>query len=321
MTFGKWPEDIHGDMDQQKRIQSAKGTKITPISVDIETQTGVFGGSAKKPYQVSLDECNCADFMRRKLPCKHIYRLAMELGVFEGDYKASPNPGLNISLYESISIIENYSDELQKFLIPLFHASAEKSQDFLDWVEVDRTHKHIVGSSVHIKNFQPMEADCIFSAPFFDIARVGPSDIVPNLKKREVEAVIDRANIHSEKKLLKVELAKWCLENVPNLAEYLPERYYVVCSPRFQKVIHKTITYLRRKHEWSYYYAEGTAGMKQYFFPYGGIFEDEITLKQTISIRVGEKPLTCFFPEDEITELLTLYGHNRCLDGFVAVEK
>ncbi len=31
----------------------------------------------------SLTKCNCADFERRKLPCKHIYRLAVELGIIE----------------------------------------------------------------------------------------------------------------------------------------------------------------------------------------------------------------------------------------------
>ena len=32
---------------------------------------------------VSLSECDCIDFLRRNLPCKHIYRLALELEVVE----------------------------------------------------------------------------------------------------------------------------------------------------------------------------------------------------------------------------------------------
>lgn len=302
-------------MEQQKRIQSAKSAKVTPMSIDTENKTGVFGGSAKNPYQVSLN-----DYVRRKLPCKHIYRLTMELGAFSGNYKTASNLGVNMALSEAVGIIENYSDELQQFLIHLFGESAQKDRDFLNWVEVDTNHEHIVDSSVYIKNFQPMEVDCIFSAPFFDITRVGPGDIVPGFRKKDLEAVLDKADIHPEQKMLKAELAKWCLENVPNLAEYLPERYYIVCSFRFQKVIHKTIIYLRRKYEWSYYYVESPSGLLKFYFPYGGIFEDELTSKQEISIRTGAEPLTCHFPDDEITELLTLYGHNRCLNGFKAVE-
>ena len=39
-------------------------------------------GSGKQAYEVYLENCTCMDFMRRKLPCKHMYRLAHELGVF-----------------------------------------------------------------------------------------------------------------------------------------------------------------------------------------------------------------------------------------------
>lgn len=322
MTFGKWPESVHVDLEQQNRIQSAKSAKVTPLSVDAETQTGVFGGSAKKPYQVSLDECNCADYIRRKLPCKHIYRLAMELGVFSGDYKATPNPGLNVSLSDAIGIIENFSDELQQFLIHLLGESSPKSQDLLHWVEVDTTHEHIVGSSVHIKDFQPVEADCIFSAPFFDITRVEPNDIVPNLRKKDVEAILDKANIHPEQKMLKAELAKWCLESVPNIAEYLPERYFIVCSPRFHKVIHKSIKYLRRKYEWGSFYNEN---MEKVYYPFGAKFDNlEIHFGIDNGIpgyySTGNSDI-CYFPNDEITELLTLYGHNRCLNGYRVVVK
>jgi len=42
MTFGKWPEKIHSDLNQQKRIKSAKSVMITPIKVDKEAQTGIL---------------------------------------------------------------------------------------------------------------------------------------------------------------------------------------------------------------------------------------------------------------------------------------
>lgn len=84
MTFSNWPEQIHNEPDQQKRIKSAKDAKLTPISIDYSLKTGFFSGSSGK-YITSLDTCQCGDFMRRRKPCKHIYRLAMETGLFSAE--------------------------------------------------------------------------------------------------------------------------------------------------------------------------------------------------------------------------------------------
>ena len=48
--------------------------------VDYENETGEI-----KNYEVSLKRCTCTDFQRRHKPCKHMYCLAVELGVFEID--------------------------------------------------------------------------------------------------------------------------------------------------------------------------------------------------------------------------------------------
>ena len=65
----------HGQLERQKK---ALGLKMN--SVDRENQSGTI-----KNYFVSLDGCTCVDFGRRHKPCKHIYRLAFELGVFDLD--------------------------------------------------------------------------------------------------------------------------------------------------------------------------------------------------------------------------------------------
>lgn len=57
-----------------------------PFSFEIneETQTARFSSTSELPYyDTSLKTCNCGDFQYRKLPCKHIYRLAVELGIIE----------------------------------------------------------------------------------------------------------------------------------------------------------------------------------------------------------------------------------------------
>ena len=66
---------LHDEADQLKRQNAA--LKLNVQSVDSAAATGKIND-----YDVSLDFCPCIDFSRRHLPCKHMYRLAHELGVF-----------------------------------------------------------------------------------------------------------------------------------------------------------------------------------------------------------------------------------------------
>ena len=66
---------LHNDLEQLKRQKSA--CKLHVVSVDRENQTGIIND-----YEVTLSSCKCVDFGRRKLPCKHMYRLAHELSLF-----------------------------------------------------------------------------------------------------------------------------------------------------------------------------------------------------------------------------------------------
>lgn len=74
-----WSKVDHSEAEQLKRQKSACSKKLTPIAIDRDSGTGLFEGSSKD-YKVSLERCECIDFARRKLPCKHMYRLAHELG-------------------------------------------------------------------------------------------------------------------------------------------------------------------------------------------------------------------------------------------------
>lgn len=72
-------EDIDNHPEQVKRAEKAKGAKMKPLSIDYENKTALFAGSGKEPYKTDIGSCTCRDFILRKLPCKHIYRLRMEL--------------------------------------------------------------------------------------------------------------------------------------------------------------------------------------------------------------------------------------------------
>ena len=79
ISFGKWESDIHDDFEQVKRIESARKLTKDIVEIDKEAKRIVIQGSGAEPYESTLDDCDCMDFLHRKLPCKHIYRLAFEL--------------------------------------------------------------------------------------------------------------------------------------------------------------------------------------------------------------------------------------------------
>ena len=78
MKFFSAKNFLHEEHEQLERQKKSLGLKMN--SIDRENQSGTI-----KNYFVSLDGCTCVDFGRRHKPCKHIYRLAFELGVFDLD--------------------------------------------------------------------------------------------------------------------------------------------------------------------------------------------------------------------------------------------
>lgn len=126
-TWGKWEAKIHYLDESKKRIASAQKPDLTPLKIDKEDGLAYFQGSHGR-YETFLDYCPCGDFHRRKLPCKHIYRLAMELDLFKGnpvnDITRIKTPR-NIKGYDlipAIDIIEKCSDDAQRIALRLFGA-------------------------------------------------------------------------------------------------------------------------------------------------------------------------------------------------------
>ncbi len=79
MNFGNWNESLHNDYEQMKRIATMQNIKPENVTIFPEEQTAKIVGS-DGTYDVTLNTCTCHDFQRRQLPCKHIYKLAFELG-------------------------------------------------------------------------------------------------------------------------------------------------------------------------------------------------------------------------------------------------
>lgn len=72
--------DSIDDLPAQKiKIERAKRIKASDIKIDFASRTGVFFGSGKMPYETTEKKCTCISYAKERLPCKHIYRLRMEL--------------------------------------------------------------------------------------------------------------------------------------------------------------------------------------------------------------------------------------------------
>ena len=82
MKYDEWNK---WDEIDNKRIEKAKGKDLTPLVFDRENETAIFASSDGGTYNTTLSSCDCVDFSRHQgmMPCKHICRLAMELGVID----------------------------------------------------------------------------------------------------------------------------------------------------------------------------------------------------------------------------------------------
>lgn len=64
---------------QARRFERAEKTNL--LSIDRKNEKARFRGSEGELYNTSKTSCECMDFRQRGGPCKHIYRLWLELGL------------------------------------------------------------------------------------------------------------------------------------------------------------------------------------------------------------------------------------------------
>lgn len=76
-AWGGWPAAVHASGLQQNRQYRA----YFIVDEDPESITGTGPTWRVREYTVSLAECECADFRDRRLPCKHVYAVALISGL------------------------------------------------------------------------------------------------------------------------------------------------------------------------------------------------------------------------------------------------
>jgi len=312
-AFGPWDEKTHLGDKQEKTIQRAQLSETTPQSVDPTAQTAIFFGSGKKPYQTSLSSCTCSDFTRRKLPCKHIYRLAMELGIIDLPYKSGESKGerldRQISLEDAVAVIETLSDDAQRELSSLLYGTFDRIEN--------RFKPQLVTDTSIIEEFR--------ACPLLE-ERPAVSLILSRLGRNNMNDLIAQIGVENppKKNSSTAFLFQWIQDNVPNVSEYLPPYAAFSFIINFDRAQRSVYQYLLRKYEYTCLFSEDGPEDNPYLFvPHGsnppGL---SITISANgVTSHTDGDPNAYYFPDDAITALLTKYGHNRCLNGFIPVRE
>lgn len=290
MNFSEWNQwnDLTDDPDQKKRLKSAQQAECTPIRIDTECHRGEFSGN-HGTYETTLVHCTCIDFSRRKKPCKHMYRLAIEFAIIQADVKSDlskvkvPSPP-SLSLAECIARLESLGISDQKAFKNFLYEYQYHKKEYI------ALQKDIAHRLIKAKVLLPVQDDLALLNFYNRNALLG---------------LLDKAEIFPPKRNMSLdELTAWCLENVPDVPALCGDIEVLGLFPEMKKRVRKVYTYLLRKYD-SEPYFDPSSGMKE--IPHGAKFTTVITLN-------GPVTETIEFPEDEITDLLNQYGCNRCAE-------
>lgn len=229
-------DGVHDNEAQIKRLNSAKKAECTPLSIDHDECIGIFSGSSSD-YKTSLMNCTCKDFTMRKQPCKHMYRLAIELGLINTDIKSDLSKvqksvaAKSWNLEHAIEIIETLEPDLQIKLKEIIMPALFKKQYI-----------------VPVRKFDGLSV--IFDTNL--IKEVNhPKIAIYILKRNELIKTLDNNNISGFKRNSKKEdLIQWVCDNVDNLEDIISP--YTTCaeiSEEFKKAARKAYTYLIHKYD------------------------------------------------------------------------
>lgn len=80
MKFGPWEIPDEEYVSECAAYERALKIKADDIHFDLDSRSSSTIGSAPEPYETTLDGCTCEIRSINGLPCKHMIRLAAELG-------------------------------------------------------------------------------------------------------------------------------------------------------------------------------------------------------------------------------------------------
>ena len=82
--WSRWGDHLKYQPQKDRRARALSGD-LMPDVVDLEKKCATFIGGGGDKYATTLIGCTCPDFVEREKPCKHMYWLAHELGIDDGE--------------------------------------------------------------------------------------------------------------------------------------------------------------------------------------------------------------------------------------------
>lgn len=79
-----WPADKLYTRRVRERLQRAKSEDLK-VGRKINSSTYLVNSYDQETYKTSLTSCTCVDFSYKQTPCKHILKLALEIGALDPD--------------------------------------------------------------------------------------------------------------------------------------------------------------------------------------------------------------------------------------------
>lgn len=112
VSLNRWSNDIHYSSESLWQLDASKAPYMLPAKISGET--AVFTNTRGDTYRTTLSRCDCSFSVGRNVPCRHIYRLADELGRIK---KPSTVPGSEVGFLEcAVGEIENMPESAQLLL-------------------------------------------------------------------------------------------------------------------------------------------------------------------------------------------------------------
>lgn len=275
----------HDSADQKKRLTSAKKANLTPLSIDADNGIGNFAGSTN--YVTTLSDCTCIDFVRRRLPCKHMYRLAIELGIIDETAKTDQSQirvpkSERADLFTIVEIIETTLNN--------------KQIDLLHNIIKDILFKH--HSAIAIKPCS--ESDELIAHGLLVLSNDNNAFFEGITRTELIERLEDHGLSGFKKNTKKADLIEWTQKNVSDISSLFPDLQVVNINSKLEGIQKKVYTYLMRRNDKEECYNPDTNRIES--IPKGAEFKTSN----------GNTKLELRFPNDEITILLDKYGKNRC---------
>ncbi len=169
----------------------------------------------KNIYVTSISDCSCEDFKRRNLPCKHMYKLASELGIVDASWDLS---GLSVELKE---LLDSLSPTAVSTLIRLMG-----------------NHRHTYKFEVNKRTASPL-VKCGLLIENNNYRLI----LDKNYKKNELLAFLSSAPCPVSSKDKKPEIINYIVNNNPKLLKALCDKYYTVS---FSDLINNNFDYVYR---------------------------------------------------------------------------